>query len=281
MIVRRGRSPRARRVPDGRVTGGQSWWIAVRRERHLTWATRSPRRGHDLCKQGVRGSSPPSSTRQNTTIAQVAPPAAWSGGSTLASRRATRHLPTGIVLAGALLAPLCLAACSSGDAINTGPFGGAGTPGLQCSWAHRGGVLTDDPAVLRNRSLAPAHIEKVALIAPRGLQLVAAYAVPITGTTLYGMRFGFPTGANLPPGVQWSRRQRANGATISHSVAHHVTDLVLVLKPAAAYGSALGVDVYYKVSGQQYQLRTDLQLLVFNGRGCPANFARFIRPTPT
>ena len=185
------------------------------------------------------------------------------------------------MLAGALLAALGLAACSSGGGINTGPFGGAGTPGLECAWAHRGGVLTDDPAFVRNHGLAPARIEKVALIAPRGLQLVAAYAVPITGTTQYGMRLGFPTGANLPPGVQWSRRQRANGATVPHSAGHDITDLVLVLKPAAPYGSALGVAVYYKVSGQQYQLRTDLQILVFNGRGCPTDFARFIRPTPT
>src|SRR5450755_4370524 len=64
---------------------------------------------------------------------------------------------------------------------------------------------------------ATAVVEKVALADSHGLRMLAAYVVPITGHTLYGILTGFPPAAHLPPGVQWSQRQRADGATIPHS----------------------------------------------------------------
>lgn len=61
-----------------------------------------------------------------------------------------------------------------------------------------------------------ATIDKVDLADPHGIKLLAAYAVPITGGHLYGVQRGYPHGG-VPEGVQWSRRQRADGATVPHS----------------------------------------------------------------
>jgi len=116
---------------------------------------------------------------------------------------------------------------------------------------------------------ATAVVEKVALADSHGLRMLAAYVVPITGHTLYGILTGFPPAAHLPPGVQWSQRQRADGATIPHSPEHDATNLLLVLEPLAKIGSAKGIDVYYRVSGHQYHLRTATRILLRVASACP------------
>jgi hypothetical protein len=132
----------------------------------------------------------------------------------------------------ALLAGALLAGCASGAAVNTGPFGNGGSPGEECVVLHHGAVLSYGFEEFRNSSASTAVIDKVALADSHGLGMLAAYVVPITGYDLYGVLTGFPPAAHLPPGVQWSQRRRADGATIPHSRAHDVTNLVLVLKPA-------------------------------------------------
>ena len=62
------------------------------------------------------------------------------------------------------------------------------------------------------------------------LRLIVAYIVPIAGHDLYGLRPGFPPAAGLDPGVLWSRRQLAVGASVPHTDGFLVANLLLVLK---------------------------------------------------
>lgn len=107
----------------------------------------------------------------------------------------------------------------------------------------------------------------MALTDPRNLRMVAAYAVPVTGTTLYGVLDGFPPARYIPPGVQWAQRRRAHGAVIPHSRGTQ-TNLVLVLKPIGRKGTAQSVDVFYRSAGQEYHLRTHTGIEVLDGPSC-------------
>lgn len=119
------------------------------------------------------------------------------------------------MLAGVLLvASALLAGCASGAAANTGPFGNGGTYGEECVFIPHGAVLSYGFEEFRNSGGATATVDKVALANSRGIRMLAAYVVPITGHDLYGVLFGYPPSAHLPHGVQWSQRQRADGATI-------------------------------------------------------------------
>jgi hypothetical protein len=98
--------------------------------------------------------------------------------------------------------------------------------------------------------------------------VLAAYVLPVTGTDLYGVWFGYPPAAHIPRGVHWLQRQRADGARIPHSRGRGTNNLLLVIKPTAKVGSARGVDVFYRSSGQQYHLRTATRLRVKVGARC-------------
>ena len=160
-----------------------------------------------------------------------------------------------------LLAAALLAGCSSGPAMNTGPFGNGGTPGEECVEVPAGKVLSYGFEAFSN-SGPPATIERAGLADPHGLRVLAAYVVPVTGTDLYGVWFGYPPMAHVPAGVRWAQRQRAGGANVPHSRGRDVTNVLLVIKPIARTGSARGVDVYYRSGGQHYHLRTATRLRV-------------------
>lgn len=197
-------------------------------------------------------------------IFRAAPRNALSPGS--ASRRLA-----GACLCAGLLAGGLLAGCASGNAVNTGPFGNGGVWGEECVPVPRGGVLSYGGDEFRNGGAATATVSKVALADPRGMRMLAAYVVPVTGHELYGVRPGYPPAAHLPRGVGWSRRQQASGATIPRSRGHDVTNLVLVLTPTAKVGWARGIDVYYRESGQQYHLRTATRIRLLVGvSACPS-----------
>jgi hypothetical protein len=167
-----------------------------------------------------------------------------------------------------LLAVAVLAGCSSGPA-RDGPLVDKGTPGGECAPAPRGGVLSYGFEVMTNTSEAGVTVSKVSLADPRGLRIVAAYFVPITGHVLYGVRSGFPPAARLDPGVLWSQRQRASGARIPHTAAGHYVNLLVVIKPADSGGTAKAIDVDYTASGHQYRLTTPTTLQVVVNRQCP------------
>ena len=159
-----------------------------------------------------------------------------------------------------------LAACSSAPAVNTGPFGGGGDSSSLCVPVGRGGVLSYGLNAFTNTG-GTARIERVALTDPHDLRIVAAYVVPVTGNTLYGVLSGYPPARGLPADVQWDRRQRANGAAIPHSRGIQY-NLVLVLKPAGTKGTARSVDVFYRAAGQGYHLQTTTRIEVLAGPAC-------------
>jgi hypothetical protein len=181
------------------------------------------------------------------------------------------------VFTGGLAAGLALllAGCSSGGSgLNTdGPFGNSKVPysGGQCVSVSRGEVVTIGVLDFPDHG-GRARIEKIVLADPRDLQLVTAWAVPITGTDLLGVFPGYPPlgvkgkgPPKLAPGVQWGRRQRADGAVISHTPGQDVINLVLVVKASAVTGSAKDVLVDYQSAGADYQLDLHLFMKVFNG----------------
>jgi hypothetical protein len=78
---------------------------------------------------------------------------------------------------------------------------------------------------------------------------------------------GFP---GRVPGVQWARRQRADGAVIPHLPGQAVYNLVLVLKPSGTVGTATTEYVYYQSGGNSYLLNLGVSVKLFNGNqnGC-------------
>jgi hypothetical protein len=133
-----------------------------------------------------------------------------------------------------------------------------------------GQVLSDGFDPLMNSGQAPATIEVVSLADPHHLVLLTAYVVPITGGFLYGVHSGFPPAPELDPGVLWSKRQLAVGASIPHSSSNHLANLLLVVKPTASTGTAAGVLIAYRVAGQVYQFQSQVKLIVKAGRQCPS-----------
>lgn len=167
-----------------------------------------------------------------------------------------------------VLAVLTLGALTGcGNGVNTGPFGnGSPTRGGSCVPVRPGGVITDGLEEFRNMGKAVATIEKVSLYKPHDLSVMTAYVVPITGHTLYGWWAGYPTAAiaHKVRGVQWSHRQRADGAHIRPSPRSRnaVTNLLLVLKPTATVGTASAIDISYRESGQDYLWRSGFTIKV-------------------
>jgi hypothetical protein len=149
-----------------------------------------------------------------------------------------------------------------------GPLGDGGSQATLCSPVARGQVLSDGFDPLMNSGRAPATIEAVSLADPRHLVLLAAYVIPIAGGFLYGVHAGYPPAAQLDPGVLWSERQLAAGASIPHSGPDHLANLLLVVMPTASTGSAAGVLIAYRVAGQVYQFQSQVKLIVKSGRPC-------------
>ena len=163
-----------------------------------------------------------------------------------------------------------IAACSGANAINTGPFSPGGPSGDRnevCAPVRPGGVLTYALDSFTNHSRDPATIERVALTDPHNLQVLAGYAVPMTGTYGYGVLDGAPRALHLPAGVHWAQRQRVDGAVIPPGAQ---TILVLVLKPVGTKGTARSIDMFYRSAGQQYHLQTITSIEVLVAKACPS-----------
>lgn len=120
-------------------------------------------------------------------------------------------------LAAGSSAATLLAGCGGGrpvNPVNTGPFGGKNYGGVStCTdpLPPHSDFATSDLAF--TNSGPAAVIDQIRLTHARGLRLLAAYTVPVTGQGGgYGDRTGYPPPQrDLPRGVLWSRRQRADG----------------------------------------------------------------------
>jgi len=154
--------------------------------------------------------------------------------------------------------------------INTGPFGGQGeTIGTLCVPVKPGQVVADGINAISNKEPAAAVVDRVGLVSPHGLRILAAYVVPITGHVLYGAQTGYPPVPGAPQGFQWGERQQAEGARVPHTSGHHVMNLLLVLGTHGSRSTDKGVDVWYHASGQHYHLRTGVGLLALVAKSCP------------
>jgi hypothetical protein len=109
------------------------------------------------------------------------------------------------------------------------------------------------------------------------LQVVAAWVVPITGLDLLGVFGGYPPDGYLGqltdssvPGVHWEQRQHAAGAVIPHTAGQDVGNLVLVLKPSGAVGTAKDVMLDYQSGGTRYRYDFQVAVIVCDGNsgGC-------------
>ena len=126
---------------------------------------------------------------------------------------------------------------------------------------------------LGNTGSSDAVIEKIALVKPRNLRLVASHVVPITGSREYGDYFGNPAAPDQP-GVDWPRHTFAAGTQLppAHGLDH--ADLVAVRKPTGGpVAEAQAIDVFYQESGVSYHMQTHYRFVFLVGqKTCPANW---------
>lgn len=102
-----------------------------------------------------------------------------------------------------------------------------------------------------------AVIDQIRLTHARGLRLLAAYTVPVTGQGGgYGDRTGYPPPQrDLPRGVLWSRRQRADGARIPHTPPKPAeVALVLVVQLTGPSGAYKAIDIRYHTADGHYEM---------------------------
>jgi hypothetical protein len=176
--------------------------------------------------------------------------------------------------AGALAATL-LAGCGGANPVNTGPFGGKNYDGMStCTDAlppHS--VFTASDLAFTNSGRA-AVIDQVSVTHIRGLRLLAAYTVPVTGQGGgYGDRMGYPPPQrDLPRGVLWSRRQRADGAHIPHTPPKPAeVALVLVVQLTGRSGVYTGIDIRYHTADGHYEMDVvrSLYMRTRSSQSCP------------
>jgi hypothetical protein len=171
------------------------------------------------------------------------------------------------VTASAAVAALAAAAagCSAGHPVNTGPFGGRNwNTGQECvPISHPGVLVTDGTYEVRDSWRGTvAVISKISLIRPHGLRLLRAYAVTLHDDPLYGIEHGVPPhGDIMSKDYPWNTHVSAIGARVPYIKSPSVyTNLLLVLRTSARKSTDQGINVWYHVGSQDYQLRTGLEL---------------------
>jgi hypothetical protein len=154
---------------------------------------------------------------------------------------------------------LLLAACGSSGLSDNGPFGNFGqNSGSLCQWARPGGVLQDGFEQF-NDTGGTAVIDKVMLVHPRHLRLLAAWAGEgITPIGKLGRGYPHPTSA-------W---KRIPGAIVHHTHGQIGINVVIVVKPSGKLGTAEAIDLYYRSGGVRYLLHFPYGLQVPVGHEC-------------
>jgi hypothetical protein len=179
------------------------------------------------------------------------------------------------VLAVGALAVMLLTGCGGGNPVNTGPFGGKNYGGESTCTdplpPHS--VFTTNDLAFTNSGPA-AVIDQVRLTHVRGIRLLAAYTVPIVGPGGgYGDRTGYPPPQrDLPRGVLWSRRQRADGAHIPPTPPKPAeVALVLVVQLTGSSGAFTGIDIHYHTADGHYEMDVvrSLYMRTRSSQSCP------------
>jgi hypothetical protein len=178
-----------------------------------------------------------------------------------------RHTTGGLACG---LALLLATACSNSDTLSTnGPFGNGGPDsGTVCDWTRPGGVAYSGFEEFPNTG-GTATIERVALVDPRNLRLVAAWVVPTPGGA--GVGPGYPPASSLGTGatrVPLELRQHIPAAVVRHTRGKEAIDLVIVVKPSGRVGTSKAINLYYETGGTRYLLHFPYGLKVWVGRTC-------------
>ncbi len=157
------------------------------------------------------------------------------------------------------LALLLAAACSGGGLPTNGPFGNSGqNSGTICTWTPPGGVVYDGFEEF-NDTGGTATVDRVALVHPRHLRLVAAWVAEANGPVA-GIGKGYPS-----PGRAW---QQIPGAVVHHTHGQEAISLVVVVKPSGKLGTATALNLYYEVGGTHYLRHFTDGLQIQVGRTC-------------
>jgi hypothetical protein len=146
-------------------------------------------------------------------------------------------------------------ACAASTVRSTGPLGSSGgEQGYECVPLTVGGTGTVGVTLLRNGGMSPVVIDRVAALDPRGVTVVRALLVPVTGNNLVGVWRRYPP-ARLSSGVAWSQRHPAADATLSPDEATPQNLVYEVRLVSASGGSAAGFEVDYHDDHKKYVLR--------------------------
>jgi len=143
------------------------------------------------------------------------------------------------------LALLLAAACSNtGSKLSTnGPLGNGGpNSGTICAWTTPGGVVQDGFEQF-NDTGGSATINKIALVHPRHLRLLAAWVAE-------GDRPVGQVGKGYPhPTKAW---KHIPGAVVHRNHGRQQINLVIVVRPTAKLGTATAINMYYESAGTHY-----------------------------
>jgi hypothetical protein len=161
--------------------------------------------------------------------------------------------------AGLAVGILTLSACTRATAegaVRGGPLDAGGTPGTYCGRAGTSTDITFSGDVVRNKTDKLATVDSIDLVRPAGLRIVEAFLVPVDHNLIgTALQWPPPTAWLAAPGVQWSARTPADGASIG---AHSVRNIVLHVRKADGL-SSFSVDavrVNYHVGRTNYYTDT-------------------------
>jgi hypothetical protein len=155
---------------------------------------------------------------------------------------------------------ILLAACSTSGGYTDGPFGNdGGYSGTVCLPARPGGVVTDSFEDF-NDTGGTATVDKVVLVHPRHLRLVAVWVAEANGPVGKFGR-GYPK-----PGREW---QHVPGAVVRHTRGNQTISVVIVVKPSGRLGTATAVNLYYHSGGMHYLLNFRYGPQIPVGHACP------------
>ena len=156
---------------------------------------------------------------------------------------------------------VAIAGCS-GNPVNTGPFGGADwNTGQYCvPISHSGELVTDGFYDVRDSWRGTvAVISKISLVRPHGLRLVRLRCPPARPPALRD--HAGPAAERRGLQYPWTDHVNAVGAWVPYN--KHLSierNLLLVVRTSARKSTDQGINVWYRVGSQEYQLRTGFEL---------------------